>query len=146
MRQINAAIEAEQEKIHVLKAEWVYLGNPARVEESANKFLKLKPTAPRQVIGMADLDQSLPTRKEVIAAAEAPAPLAAPISTVKVALTSPAPEPTPVARAHGTAHPRKIAVAVADHTHINDRMVMQHAAQPHSTDEIGAILAGLDTH
>jgi len=143
LRQINAAIEAEQEKIHVLNAEWVFLGNPARVEESAAKFLPLKPTSPRQVIGMDDLDQTLPTHDEKAAAANVPAPIAAPVSTVKVAVAA---VPAPPARAHSAAHPRKLAVAIADHAHINDHMIMDHSVKPRHTDEIGELLAGLDTH
>ena len=41
LRSLNADIEAEQRNIHVLKAEWVFLSNPARIESAARKHLDL---------------------------------------------------------------------------------------------------------
>src|SRR5271170_3200947 len=68
LRAANAAIEAEQQKIHVLRAEWAFLANPQRIEAEAKKFLTaLRPTVPRQVIDLADLDEALPTLKEKMA-------------------------------------------------------------------------------
>lgn len=69
LRALNAQIEAEQRNIHVLKAEWVYLANPARIETAARKHLALQPTAPQQVAKLTRLSSVLPTRTELAAAA-----------------------------------------------------------------------------
>ena len=49
LRTLNREITQEQRNIHVLKAEWVYLSNPARIEAEAKKHLKLAPTKPQQI-------------------------------------------------------------------------------------------------
>ncbi len=64
LRTINAAIDNEEQNLHVLKAEWVFLSNPTRVEAEAKKHLALRPTEPDQVIQLAGLDDALPTREE----------------------------------------------------------------------------------
>ena len=66
LRELNANIEVERSNLHVLKAEWVYLSNPARIEIEARKHLALQPTAPRQVSQMARLAEVLPTRAEAM--------------------------------------------------------------------------------
>jgi cell division protein FtsL len=70
LRAFNSKIEAEKKNIHVLKAEWVYLSNPARIEEAARKHLDLKPTAPQQVTGLHKISQILPSRKDILAKAK----------------------------------------------------------------------------
>lgn len=64
LRALNEQIEAEQRTIHVLKAEWVFLANPARLEATAKKHLDLKPTEPHQVAVLRSLKSMIPTRKE----------------------------------------------------------------------------------
>jgi len=49
LRQLQVQVEKEQERIHVLKAEWVYLSNPARIKSEAMRHLKLRPTELEQV-------------------------------------------------------------------------------------------------
>jgi cell division protein FtsL len=61
---IEADIAAEQRNIHVLKAEWVYLANPARIEQEARKHLALQPTAPKQIARLENLSALLPVRIE----------------------------------------------------------------------------------
>jgi cell division protein FtsL len=68
---LNAQIEAEQINIHVLKAEWVFLANPARIEEEARKHLALQPTAPKQIARIENLPELLPARAEQMAKAPA---------------------------------------------------------------------------
>ncbi len=46
---LNSRIQAEQKTLHILKAEWVFLSNPSRIEKAARKHLDLKPTTPTQV-------------------------------------------------------------------------------------------------
>lgn len=55
---VNARISHTRESIHLLKAEWVYLNNPHRLEELNKKYLKLKPV---ETIQMASL-HSIPHR------------------------------------------------------------------------------------
>lgn len=83
LRSLNAQIEAEQRNIHVLKAEWVFLANPSRIEGAARKHLDLEPTKTAQIASLRKLSSLLPTRRETIAVAAAkPHPAA---STPKVA-------------------------------------------------------------
>ena len=62
LKGVNAQIEAEQGNIHVLKAEWVYLANPARIEDAARKHLALQPTALKQIAKLDKLPGVLPAR------------------------------------------------------------------------------------
>src|ERR1700743_3850078 len=103
LHEINASTEEEQQNIHVLKAEWVFLSNPTRIEDEAKKHLALIPTKPAQVIQLADLEDNLPTRQE---AEENVAVTATPIATVAANDIEMPPPPAP--------KPHKIAVAAAD--------------------------------
>ena len=120
----------------MLKAEWVFLSNPSRVEEEAKKLLVLKPTAPSQVIQLANLDDALPTREE---AEENVAVTSTPIANVETNMAAlpppPAPKPT-----------YKIAVAAADTGHINNRIKIQRTASALPADSIGALISGLGSH
>ena len=58
LRLVRGQIAHAQESIHLLKAEWVYLNNPHRLEELNKKHLKLKPV---ETIQMASLG-SIPSR------------------------------------------------------------------------------------
>jgi hypothetical protein len=56
---LNAQLEEEYKNLHVLKAEWVYLNRPARLEELSRRHLDLVPLAANQVVdgnAMAVLD------------------------------------------------------------------------------------------
>ncbi len=56
---LNAQLEEEYKNLHVLKAEWVYLNRPARLQELSRRHLDLVPLAAEQVIegnAMAVLD------------------------------------------------------------------------------------------
>ena len=93
----NRAIDADQDAIHVLKAEWSYLTQPSRLNELSRKYLDLKP------MGTAQLGQleTLPMRPaalppETVASATLPPPTsgssrapshapAAPVPTAKPA-------------------------------------------------------------
>lgn len=128
LRDINGAIEAEQQSIHVLKAEWVYLANPARVEAEAKKHLTLRPTPPKEVISLAALDDTLPTRAEAMGSA---AISSTPIASVEASYV---PEPPPLPA-------RKTAAAVApDHSHINNRMMIGN--KPTRTASVAPVAPG----
>jgi len=142
LRTLNTQIADEQKSLHILKAEWVYLANPARVEAEAHRHLALAPTATKRVTELADLTQSVALRHDA-----PPAPIA-------VAQSAPVQETAPVApeALHADAAPshRHTIVASADYSdhstsHINDHMLMQHATavRASSTDSIGALIGSL---
>jgi cell division protein FtsL len=143
LREVNTAIENEQQSIHVLKAEWVYLANPARVEAAAHKHLALRPTSPQQVTELSSLSEVLPTRSEAMASV---AISGTPIANIKSSLE---PMPTRVATiAVGAKHAKApITVASADTGHINDHMIMQRTASAApSPDSIGNLITELGEH
>ncbi|HBM91128.1 MAG TPA: cell division protein FtsL [Rhodospirillaceae bacterium] len=67
LRTLNKKIKKEQRNIHVLKAEWVFLANPSRIENVARKHLDLKPTKTDQIASLKKLSRLLPTRRELLA-------------------------------------------------------------------------------
>jgi len=67
-------IETERDAVAVLRAEWSLLNRPERIERLAQKYLKLAPTQPRQLVTVdtvsdRDFDRS---RFEITAAATSP--------------------------------------------------------------------------
>jgi hypothetical protein len=78
----NRAILADQDSIHVLKAEWAYLGQPSRLAELSKRHLDLVP------LGAAQLGQvsAIPLRPSAV-------PLA--IATTGAAPTAPVPTSKP---------------------------------------------------
>lgn len=56
----NRSIVADEDAIHVLKAEWSYLSQPSRLEELSRRYLQLAPLNTAQV-GQID---SIPMRPE----------------------------------------------------------------------------------
>ncbi len=128
LRNVNTAIEQEQQSLHVLKAEWVYLANPTRVETLTKKYLALRPTGTQKIIRLADLDVLLPSRSEAVA---------------RVAVTS-----TPIASINTGKRPAVQMASSHDNSgHINDHMIMQRtaSAQP-LPNSIGTLIAELGTH
>lgn len=47
---INHDVLDDLDAIHVLKAEWAYLNQPARLEDLGNRLLDMEPMTPDQVI------------------------------------------------------------------------------------------------
>ena len=84
LARVNRQILADQESIQVLKAEWSYLNQPARLQDLASRFLQLEPVQGRQMVTLA----SLPAR-------HAPALMAAkaPDTPAPAAAVKPAPPP-----------------------------------------------------
>ncbi|MGB9153694.1 MAG: hypothetical protein WCD70_11495 [Alphaproteobacteria bacterium] len=136
LRGLNAQIESEQESTHVLKAEWVYLANPARVEAEVKDHLNLQPTAPRRVAALRDIGDLLPLHDGV-----------EPVQPIQTAAAVPVrvhPAPKPVAQTDvpHTKYDRVIASLNAGR--INDHMLMQHSAATQApTDKIGALIGTL---
>jgi len=52
---VNRAILADQEAIHVLKAEWAYLNRPQRLEALSRRHLELAPLTADQIVEIDDL-------------------------------------------------------------------------------------------
>ncbi len=64
---LNTKIKTEQQNIHILKAEWVFLANPSRIENVARKHLALEPTKTNQIASLKKLSRLLPTHREAMA-------------------------------------------------------------------------------
>ena len=88
---LERQIAAEQDGIQVLKAEWSFLNDPARLEQLAAAYLSLKPITATQIAGF----DALPPRPVTV-----PASLSAP-SVQPQAPMAPAPRATDRAPAIG---------------------------------------------
>jgi cell division protein FtsL len=141
LKNLNTQIESEQQSLHILKAEWVYLANPARVEAATRRHLELQPTATHRVIALQDIGTLLPMRDgsepppvQVAEAVAAPAPAVTKMTAEVSSLSPPK---------HKTGH-----IVALNSVHINDRMIMQHTAsvQQSSTDSIGSLITSLSLH
>ena len=142
LRDLNASIESEQQSLHVLQAEWVYLANPARIETLAHKHLSTRPTATTQIVRLEDLNEILPTRTEAMSRVAVTATPIASIHTTLAGLSTPDDSTNSHAKTKAP-----ITVASVDTGHINERMIMQRtaSAQP-LPDSIGALINDLGTH
>ena len=140
LRSLNAQVEAEQESLHVLKAEWVYLANPARIKEAVGRHLTLQPTAPRRVAALQNMSDLLPLRDGVDAVTPVLTAQAAPVEKPATSTVAALVEKTEVHSRHDRV------VASLNAGRINDHMVMQHAAVEASTDRIGALIGTLGLH
>ena len=71
---LGKQVDQERDALAVLRAEWSLLNRPERIERLAQKYLKLAPTQPRQLVTVdtvsdRDFDRS---RFEIVAAATSP--------------------------------------------------------------------------
>ena len=55
LTQLDAKILRHQEAIHVLKAEWAFLNEPARLERLSRSYLDLSPLRGSQIVDLASL-------------------------------------------------------------------------------------------
>ena len=55
LTQLDAKILRHQKAIHVLKAEWAYLNEPARLERLSRRYLDLSPVRGSQILDLASL-------------------------------------------------------------------------------------------
>ena len=119
LRTINTQIEAEQANIHVLKAEWVYLASPARIEMAARKYLAMNPTALKQIAKVENIPELLPTQKEAMAGGTVEGK---PLANIGATLAMRSPAPSAPA-------PKTAAVAAPeDTTHIKTHIAIQPSA------------------
>ncbi|HLO74899.1 MAG TPA: energy transducer TonB [Magnetospirillum sp.] len=123
LAELNQEIQANQEAIHVLKAEWSYLNDPTRLRNLSEKFLSMKVMGPGQI---ASLD-TLPggngpayaanrgaAQPNVARTQPAPAAAPAPVTTAKAApATTAKPAPVKLAAGKPAPHPAKPATKVA---------------------------------
>jgi cell division protein FtsL len=141
LRSLNNQISAEQESIHVLKAEWVYLANPARIEAEAQHYLGLHPTAPQRVASLKNMSTLLPVRTDVV-----PVPA---VQTAQADADSYEPAQAETETTAPTHSPRDRVVAL-NSAHINNHMIMQHKSNAMtveaSTDSIGTLIGTLGLH
>lgn len=49
LAQLEDQINSDQDEIHVLKAEWIYLSRPDRIKKLASQYLDLQPTDSKQI-------------------------------------------------------------------------------------------------
>jgi len=108
LRTLNAKIESEQKSIHVLKAEYVYLTDPSRIEAVARKHLDMKPTSPNQITKLSKLRSIIPTRKE--------------------AMGSTMVSSTPIANLRARTALRRPRVTNNENGHVNTRLVIRKTA------------------
>ncbi len=102
---LGKQIDEERDAIAVLRAEWSLLNRPERIERLAQKYLKLAPAKPPQLVTLdtvsdRDFDR---TRLEVAAPVAVPAPAAkakpaAAVANVPAADQTPASAPWPEAK------------------------------------------------
>lgn len=106
---LNEEVLRNQEVIHVLKAEWSYLNDPARLRALSEKFLSMKVMGPSQIATLNTLPVSgvvMAANRPAAATAVAKAEPAKPVATpVKVAAAS--------APVKGAAAPAPVKVAAA---------------------------------
>ena len=97
LNKVRRQTTAEQQEIHVLRAEWTALTQPERLADLNRRVLSLAPVAPKQLQRKIDEIplRLVPEPEPVIAAAPAPEPVIAPPSALAAVL----PEAAPVTRA-----------------------------------------------
>jgi hypothetical protein len=74
LTRLNRQIQAEQEAIHVLNAEWAFLNRPDRLAELAGRHLEMNPVAPAQFTLMGAIPQRPVIQVALEAGAAAPVP------------------------------------------------------------------------
>lgn len=153
--EVNAQIASEQERIHVLNAEWAYLTTPARIQKLAARHLPTQaPAKTYQVVSMAELTKQLPPRPDLAPAQpQIMAQATAKTAPVRVAAVEPAPAPVPVparktpqitAPRPATAKPIAIAALSRPATPPGTQAQPIAYRMAANTDQIGALINALD--
>ncbi len=55
LERINAQIRDDQNALHVLKAEWTYLNDPARIRNLSENHVHMKPVRGEQIISFSSI-------------------------------------------------------------------------------------------
>ncbi len=105
---LGKEIDTERDSLAVLRAEWSLLNRPERIERLAQKYLKLAPIQPRQLVTLDSVTDRDFSRPRVEVAATSPAtpvvgqgskPAAkAPVAVGSVSPPAPTPEAWPAAK------------------------------------------------
>jgi cell division protein FtsL len=90
---LGKEIDTERDSLAVLRAEWSLLNRPERIERLAQKYLKLAPIQPRQLVTLDSVTDRDFTRPRVEVATTAPASAAATGQGAKPAAKAPAAAP-----------------------------------------------------
>lgn len=98
---INRQAAADQEAIHVLKAEWSFLTQPARLAELSQRHLTLHPLTANQIGGVDQLALKA-NRPAQIASAEKDVPVESVLQAMQLAAYQPATLPGAPAAKPGT--------------------------------------------
>jgi hypothetical protein len=122
---LNQEIRRNQEAIHVLKAEWAYLNDPARLRQLSERHLGLKPMQPSQIAtldgrehapaAMAAAKSAQPTQPAAVAKAETakPAPMGLKAEPAKPGKPDPKAKQQPTAVAKAEPKPQAPAQVLA---------------------------------
>lgn len=105
---LNAEIHRNQETIHILRAEWSYLNDPARLRTLAEKHLGMKPVTPTQVATIETLPKDGIPATGVVYAAVSPSKMSLPVQAPAAQAPKPVPQVTPVKLAEGPAKTRPV--------------------------------------
>ncbi|EME69199.1 periplasmic protein TonB [Paramagnetospirillum caucaseum] len=104
---LNAQIHGNQETIHILRAEWSYLNDPARLRALSEKHLGMKPVTPTQVATLDTLPKDGIPATGVVYAAVSPSRMSMPVQAqAKPAEPKAAPPAIPAKLAESPARPR----------------------------------------
>jgi cell division protein FtsL len=112
---LGKEIETERDALAVLRAEWSLLNRPERIERLAQKYLKLAPAQPRQLVTLDKVTDRDFDRARLEVAAPVPTPAASTQKTRSAGKSpapvaaAPAPELAPAASAPWP--PAKVVVA-----------------------------------
>lgn len=119
---LNQEIGRNVEEIHVLKAEWSYLNDPARLRQLSEKHLGMKPMGPTQMASLEGTPRNAPIMAGVLppaagkASAAAHAPAHAPATVAKAAPAPQSQQPAKPAVVARAAEPAPAPVAAAPAT------------------------------
>ncbi|MBX6321629.1 MAG: hypothetical protein IRY94_07375 [Rhodospirillaceae bacterium] len=94
LKALNSQIYANQQAIHVLKAEWGHLNDPRRLAELNGRYLQLQPVEARQLARIEDIPMpvAVPPAPE-LASMEGPATVAPGAGSSVAPVTRSTPEP-----------------------------------------------------
>lgn len=100
LAQLNTDIRTDRDAIHVLRAEWSFLNQPARLEELTRRHLDLLPVSGAQIAGTGAVpvlpQDALPATGSNIAGVVTPAAIPAAAPRAKPAAPAPRPSATRV--------------------------------------------------
>jgi cell division protein FtsL len=115
LAEVNSQIVADQEAIHVLRAEWSYLNQPQRISDLAERYLGMDPAVEPQLVSYQDLGD-LPLRLEgVVVRPEGAGPLLPREKPASVFVSAPA-ETAPELAAPAVQPPAAILVSAEPDT------------------------------